>query len=226
MTSSSKIVAGSNPLIFLVLLVPVLVFAKPAYDSYRRLSNGVTRSDENYYYVYTALGWRAYRREAIDQADYSASVELAKNFARDQQRLLYFLSASGALFLLVALFFRFTTKIELSGDTIAIRSPMLLKKDIVDVNSIRSLQAVTAVPLIRACTDISQVSWGDNIVISEEGGQMAVSLFVFPGFRRIVNEVLAKRPEIKVSFFKTTMRGNLARFRESLFARLRRRPRN
>jgi len=216
--SGSKIVVRLNPLILLVLLLPALFLLHSSYSVYRQIPANITGSDENYYHVYTALGWRRYEREVIDQTrryekgsylekldeltreNYYASIELAKDYVSAQRRTFYFLSAFGTFLLLIALFFWFTSKSELSRDTVTVKVPLLRKKDAIDINKIQSLQVIASFPLAPARTEISQINWRDNIVIGEKSGQVVVSLFIFPGFRRIVKEISARRSDIKVSF--------------------------
>ena len=195
-----------------------MIFLKSACDVYRQIPSSITGSDENYYHVYTALGWRRYEREVIDQTrrydkgsylervgeltreNYYATIELAKDYVSVQRRTFYLLSAFGTFFLLVAFFFWFTSKSELSGNTVIVKAPLLRKKDAVDINKIQSLQVITTFPSTPVRADISQINWRDKVVVGEKSGQIVVSLFIFPGFRKIVKEISARRPDIKVSF--------------------------
>ncbi len=214
MAAETKVVVRLNPLVLLIFLIPILFLARAAYTSYQYSSFGVVTSDQEAYHLYTPLGWRRYERAVIDKEDVGSGqsgrmdelvrqaffddIEVSREQGRVEQRLFYLLSGVGMLFLVVIFFFWFTSKIELSGGTVTVRSPLLRKRDVVKVGKIKNLRIVGAFPIPKGDALPRFGGWGKVEIDDGEEEPMVISLFTFPGFYKIIKEVLARRPELKI----------------------------
>jgi hypothetical protein len=56
-------------------------------------------------------------------------------------------------------------------------------------------------------TNIEQINWRDLVMIIYRDdlgslGSVAIPLFIFPGFKKVVKKIVEINPEVKVNFFK------------------------
>jgi hypothetical protein len=214
MAAETKLVVRLNPLVLLIFLIPILFLAKAVYTSYQHSSLGVVTSDEAAYYVYTPLGWRRYEKAIIDQENTGSpqaqklkemarqtfldDIEVSREQGRVEQRLFYLLSGAVTILLVVTFLFWFTSEIELSGDVVIVRSPLLRKRDVVKVDNIKNLRIVAAFPSPKK-DDLPRFGgWGKVEIDDGEEEPMVISLFAFPGFYKIIKEVLERKPKLKI----------------------------
>jgi len=79
----------------------------------------------------------------------------------------------------------------------------------IELRQIKKLRIITTTPLIPMKTAIDQINWRDNVeIICEENGNIdstEISLFNYPGLKRIVIDVLKRMPQIEIEFTKRTV---------------------
>jgi hypothetical protein len=76
-----------------------------------------------------------------------------------------------------------------------------------NIKKVEIINVITLTPLIPMRTNIEQINWRDLVMIIYRDdlgslGSVAISLFVFPGFKKVVKKIVEINPEVKVNFFK------------------------
>lgn len=90
----------------------------------------------------------------------------------------------------------------------------------IPLDAIISFKIITTSPLIPNRTDISQINWREIVIIKYGQNQEAViELYVFPGFKKIVQTITRLRPEIPISFTKNTLLQNMAEMAHNMTRR-------
>jgi len=76
-----------------------------------------------------------------------------------------------------------------------------------NIRKVERINILTLTPLIPMRTNIEQINWRDLVIIiyRDDIGRLrsvAIPLFVFPGFKKVVKKIVEANPGVKVSFFK------------------------
>lgn len=81
------------------------------------------------------------------------------------------------------------------------------KRASIPLESITGIKVVTTTPLIPNRTDVSQVNWRDVIYLSYNQANSvpstaAIEFFIFPGFKKILRDLISQNPKLPISFTK------------------------
>lgn len=94
------------------------------------------------------------------------------------------------------------TKSGVGNDLVRLRSFGL---DI-DVSNIQKIKIITTTPLIPTRVSIDQINWRDIVVIFyHDNGNLSterINLFNYPGFKKVVIDILRNNPQIQLEFTK------------------------
>jgi hypothetical protein len=76
-----------------------------------------------------------------------------------------------------------------------------------NIKKVEIINVITLTPLIPMRTNIEQINWRDLVMIIYRDdlgslGSVAIPLFIFPGFKKVVKKIVEINPEVKVNFFK------------------------
>jgi len=79
---------------------------------------------------------------------------------------------------------------------------------------VEKINIITVTPFVPARTNIYQINWREIVEVlfrnsTDQVDNIAVPLFLFPGFKKIVQEIAKRNPNIKISFLKHTIRDNI-----------------
>lgn len=86
-----------------------------------------------------------------------------------------------------------------------------------DINTVKSITIRTTWVFRSVRNNIDKVGIGENIdIYCEESGhqeRITVELFRFPGFKKIIKEILKTQPQVKMDFVKGTAIENIKRLK-------------
>lgn len=119
----------------------------------------------------------------------------------------------------------FANKIEVLNDVITIKSifprrilrPIFTiksKKKTFSINDINKIVLISTTPFGPDKKNIDELNWRDDIIIylNQDLGITIIPLYVFPGFKKVLKDIMNKRPNIPTNFDKTTPGENINRF--------------
>ena len=218
MSNAEKIVVRFRlSLLGVFLVVPLVLFAV-SYPNWQRGWAPLIKSDSDYYWVYSPLGYRGFAKKVVDGEDvgekelekklaqlaknaYQENLALGESFQLSQRRQFFLFVALGVSSLFLILFFWASSKIELLGKKIIVSSPLLRKRDVIKVSKIRSLRFLAAFPRAKSPVSRGKLGWKHRVLVDDGEPIPAVfSLSSFPDFTRIIDEVIKMNPKIKSVF--------------------------
>lgn len=135
---------------------------------------------------------------------YYLALNSAKFARNNSQKIFYFLIFITFVYLLTFLFIWFKNQIILIDTMVRIKS-LWLKKISFNVDNVEVIGIVTTTPFIAKRTSIDQINWRDAVGVyyrSPMGNidNIVIPLYIFPGFKKIIKEIIKRRPSVKIFF--------------------------
>lgn len=107
------------------------------------------------------------------------------------------------------------SKVEMLVNLIG-KNRLFIKGFQLNVRDITKIKVITVTPYISERTSTNQINWRDNVEITflEDNVQKIeiVSLFVYPGFKKVLQEIVSRYPEIKIEYYKKTLMEKLREY--------------
>jgi hypothetical protein len=168
------------------------------------------------YYVMNLLKREDFNFMEFEEASrYYSALERAK---MTKSIIKQYLRDDIVLFLLINLFipplfilFWWKNYIKINDDLVTVNlfiiNLFINMKTEFNIKKVEIINVTTLTPLIPMRTNIEQINWRDLVMIIYRDdlgstGSVEISLFVFPGFKKVIKKIVEINPEVKVNFFK------------------------